>query len=45
MHCVKGKSYQVATQRDVVKGLLIRIYITVLCVAKDLYSETTHRDT
>ena len=36
MHCVEGKSYPGTTQRDTVKGLLRRIHITVLCVAKDL---------
>ena len=45
MHCVEGKSYQGTTQKDEVKGLLGRIYITVLCVGKDLYPETTQRDT
>ena len=45
MHCVKGKSYQGTTERDAVKGLLKRIYITVLCVEKDLYPGTTQRDT
>ena len=33
------------TQRDAVKGLLSKIYITVLCLEKDLYQGTTQRDT
>ena len=37
----EGKSYQGTTQRDAVNGLLSRIYITVLCVANDLYPGTT----
>ena len=41
---VEGKSYQGTTQRDPVKSLLSRIYITVLCVAKDLYPGTTQTD-
>ena len=45
MQCVEGKSYQGTTQRDAVKEILSRIYITVLCVAKDLYPGTTQRDT
>ena len=45
MHSVEGKSYQGTTQRDTVKGLLSKIYITVLCVAKDLYPGTTQRHT
>ena len=44
MHHVEGKSYQGTTQRDPVKALLSRIYITVLCVAKDLYPGTTQKD-
>ena len=39
------ESYQGTTERDAEKGLLSRIYITVLCVAKDLYPRTTQRDT
>ena len=39
--CVREKSYQ---GRDAVQGLLNRIYITVLCVAKDLYPGTSQRD-
>ena len=45
MHSVEGKSYQGTTERDAVKVLLSRIYITVLSVAKDLYPGTTQRDT
>ena len=45
MHCVEGKSYLGTTERDTVKGLLMRISITVLCVEKDLYPGTTQRDT
>ena len=45
MCCVKRKSYQGTTQRDAVKGLLSRIYITVLCVEQDLYPGITQRDT
>ena len=41
MYCVEGKSYKGTTQRDAVKGLLKRIFNTVLCVAKDLYPRTT----
>ena len=45
MHSVEGKSYQETTQRDTVRGLLSRIYITVLCVAKkNLYPGTTQRN-
>ena len=44
MHCVEGKSYKGNTQRDPVKALWNRIYITVLCVAKDLYPGTTQTD-
>ena len=32
-------------EKDAVKGLLSRIYITVLFVAKDLYQGPTQRDT
>ena len=45
MHSVEGKSDQGSTQRDAVKGILSRIYISVLCVAKDLYQGNTQRDT
>ena len=45
MHSVEGKSYQETTQRDTVRGLLSRIYITVACVAKNLYPGTTQRNT
>ena len=38
-------SYQGTTQRDTIKGSFSRIYITVLCVAKDLYLGTKRRDT
>ena len=43
--CVEGESYQGTTQRDAKKGLLSRIYITVLCVARDLYPGTIQQDT
>ena len=33
------------TQRDAVKGILSKIYITVLCVEKGLYPGTTQTDT
>ena len=45
MHCVEGKTYQGTTQREAVNGILSGIYITVLCLAKDLYPGTTQRDT
>ena len=45
LHSVEGKLYQGTTQRDTVKGLLSRIYITVLCVAKHVYPGTTQRNT
>ena len=45
MHCVEGKSYQGTTEKDAVKVLLSRIYITVFSVAKELYPGTTQRDT
>ena len=44
LHNVEGKSYQGTTQRGTVKGLLSRIYITVLCVAKSLYPGTIQRN-
>ena len=34
MHCVEGKFYPGTIQKDTVKWLLRRIYITVLCLAK-----------
>ena len=42
---MEGRSYQGTTERDSVKDLLSKIYITVLSVAKDLYPGTTQRDT
>ena len=45
MHSVEGKSYKETTQRDTVRGLLSRIYITVLCVAKKTYTQELHKET
>ena len=45
MHCVEEKSYPGTNQSDTVKGVMRIIYITVLCVSKDLSPGNTLKDT
>ena len=42
MHSVEEKSYQGTTQRDTVKGLLSRIYISVW---QKTYTQEPHKET